>query len=174
MPQKPFIIAPFEGYSPRMAELIVMMGYARETTLSEVRNLSQNELDAHPHSFTNSIGMLLEHMAAVETLYQVLTFENRKLNEIEAKRWHAGLKLGDIGKESLKGHDIDYYLGNLNEVREKTLSEFAQRTDDWLYEETEWWENENANNYFKWFHVFEDEINHRGQIRLLRRALKQS
>ena len=23
-----------------------------------------------------------------------------------------------------------------------------------------------ANNYFKWFHVFEDELNHRGQIRI--------
>lgn len=31
---------------------------------------------------------------------------------------------------------------------------------------------ERANNYFKWFHVFEDELNHRGQIRWLRiRAL---
>jgi uncharacterized damage-inducible protein DinB len=174
MPQKPFIIAPFEGYSPRMAELIVMMSYARETTLREVRNLSQNDLDAHPHGFTNSIGMLLEHMAAVEVWYQVFTFENRKFNEAEAKRWHAGLDLGEINKENIKGHDTNYYLSNLKEVREQTLSEFAKRTDDWLYEETEWYENENANNYFKWFHVFEDEINHRGQIRLLKHALKQT
>jgi hypothetical protein len=28
-----------------------------------------------------------------------------------------------------------------------------------------------ANNHFKWFHVFEDEINHRGQIRWLRARL---
>jgi uncharacterized damage-inducible protein DinB len=28
-----------------------------------------------------------------------------------------------------------------------------------------------ASNYFKWFHVFEDELNHRGQIRWLRRRL---
>lgn len=26
-----------------------------------------------------------------------------------------------------------------------------------------------TSNYFKWFHVFEDEINHRGQIRLIRK-----
>jgi C-terminal processing protease CtpA/Prc len=28
-----------------------------------------------------------------------------------------------------------------------------------------------GNNYFCWFHVFEDEINHRGQIRLLAKQL---
>ena len=38
-------------------------------------------------------------------------------------------------------------------------------------EETPFWGGQPANNYFKWFHVFEDEINHRGQIRWLCKRL---
>jgi uncharacterized damage-inducible protein DinB len=61
----------------------------------------------------------------------------------------------------------------LESVRSRTLEEFAKRDDRWLDQETAFWDDQPANNYFKWFHVFEDEINHRGQIRWLRqRAIK--
>ncbi|MCA9835673.1 MAG: DUF664 domain-containing protein [Trueperaceae bacterium] len=171
MLEQPFLIQDLPNYSPRFSELIVMMNYARMTTLQAVEGLSQKDLDAHPYGFSNSIGMLLEHMAAVEVWYQIFTFEHRDMNKAEAERWHAGLELGDAGKESIKGKQLDYYLDTLTEVRQKTLAEFAKRDDSWLYESTDWWGNKQANNYFKWFHVFEDEINHRGQIRLLKKGL---
>ena len=41
--------------------------------------------------------------------------------------------------------------------------------DAWLDAQTPFWGGKPANNYFKWFHVFEDELNHRGQIRWLRK-----
>ena len=42
--------------------------------------------------------------------------------------------------------------------------------DAWLHAvDTSW--GTPVSNYFKWFHVFEDELNHRGQIRLLRKLL---
>ncbi len=47
--------------------------------------------------------------------------------------------------------------------------EFSRRGDEWLDEQTPFWGGRPANNYFKWFHVFEDELNHRGQIRWLRK-----
>ena len=59
-------------------------------------------------------------------------------------------------------------------MRTKTLAELATRDDQWLDEETPFGNDNRVNNYFKWFHVFTHEVNHRGQIRLLRRQAKQS
>ena len=62
-------------------------------------------------------------------------------------------------------------MERLARVRARTLEELTRRDDAWLFEESPWWDGHVANNYFKWFHVFEDELNHRGQIRLLRKRL---
>ena len=170
----PYLVQPLDGFSPRIGELVVMMSYARHTTLWAVKDLSQAQLDFHPQDDGNSIGMLLEHIAAIEVGYGVGTFENRDdLTEAELVRWEPGLELGELGREHIKGHDLEHYLNELATVRERTLTEFAKRDDSWLYEQTPFWNDEPANNYFKWFHVFEDEINHRGQIRLIRKMLKQ-
>jgi hypothetical protein len=59
-------------------------------------------------------------------------------------------------------------------TREKTLELFRQLPDSWLYETTPWWENEISNNYFKWFHVFEDELSHRGQMRIIKKHYELS
>jgi hypothetical protein len=53
----------------------------------------------------------------------------------------------------------------------KTLEDFQTLEDNWLYIETDFWDSKRANNYFKWFHVLEDEINHRGQIQFLRQRI---
>jgi hypothetical protein len=47
----------------------------------------------------------------------------------------------------------------------------ALQDDDWLSQERPFWENLPANHYFMWFHALEDEVNHRGQIRWLRKRL---
>ena len=89
------------------------------------------------------------------------------------EQWQSALSLGERARREIKGNGADHYLRILEGVRSKTLEELARRDDRWLDEETLFWDRQPANNYFKWFHVFEDEINHRGQIRWLRkRALK--
>jgi hypothetical protein len=65
---------------------------------------------------------------------------------------------------------LDAYLRRLDDVRRVTLKELADRDDACLFEESRWG-GDASNNYFKWFHVFEDELNHRGQIRIIRRRL---
>ena len=166
----PFLLTDREGFTPHMSRLVSMMHYARRTTLEMVRHLSTEELDLLPDPDGNSIGMLLEHMAAVEVLYQRLTFEGRELNETELERWLPGLDLGKLGRERIRGQPIRSYLNTLEEVRAQTLEQFRQRDDAWLHTEFPWW-GQTGNHYFCWFHVFEDEINHRGQIRLLLKAI---
>jgi hypothetical protein len=167
METSPYFIGNREGFSPQIARLIGMMNYARETTLQAVQGLTIEELDLLPDPTGNSIGMLLEHFAAVEIGYAASTFDNNQDWEAAlGERWQAGGDLGTLGREKIRGNSLSYYLENLRVIREKTLAEFAKRNDTWLEEPIPFW-GSTGNRYFAWFHVFEDEINHRGQIRLI-------
>lgn len=168
-----YLITDHPGFTPEISQLISMMNYARYTTLRAVRDLSIEQLDERPAGFGNSIAMLLEHFAGVEVVYQIITFEGRDPKDEELTRWLPGLDLGEKG-ESIRGKPLEHYLEQLAEVRAKTLAEFAKLDDAWLHQEFPWWDEKPGNNYFCWFHVFEDEINHRGQIRLIRKNLTLS
>ncbi|WP_340005142.1 DUF664 domain-containing protein [Paenibacillus sp. FSL K6-0276] len=166
---KIYLITDIPGYSPQISRLLSMMNYARHTTLEDVKDLGVDQLDFLMDSKSNSIGALLLHYAAVEYAYQVATFEGRDLTEEEISIWGPALNLGDEGRTIIIGNNLSYYLDRLNEVRQRTYELFATVDDDWLYTEEAFWYNKPANYYFMWFHVFEDEINHRGQIRLIRK-----
>ncbi|WGU96433.1 DinB family protein [Paenibacillus dendritiformis] len=166
-----YLVTDIPGYSPHISRLISMMNYARFTTIEEVKNLSKDQLDFLLDSQSNSIGALLLHFAAVEYAHQVATFEKRDLNEEEIIAWGPALDLGKEGQEKIKGNDLMFYLTKMEQVRNRTLDFFKSVKDDWLYIEEQFWYNKQANHYFMWFHVFEDEINHRGQIRMIRKRL---
>ena len=152
-----------------MGRLVSMMNYARWTTLAEVEGLGAEHLDYLHDAGSNTIGALLLHIAAVEVSYQAATFESRGLDGVETEEWGAALELGARARREIRGHTLDYYLGRLESVRSRTLAEFARRGDEWLEERTPFWGGRAANNHFKWFHVFEDELNHRGQIRWIKK-----
>ncbi|MBW5446526.1 DUF664 domain-containing protein [Cohnella sp. CFH 77786] len=170
--EKIYLISDMPGYSPQISRLLSMMNYARHTTLQAVQDLSVEQLDYLIDGESNSIGALLLHFAAVEYAYQVSTFEKRDLNDEEMSHWGAALDLGDEGRKKIKGNDLAYYLNQLEAVRKRTYELFKTVDDDWLYREEVFWYNKRANHYFMWFHVFEDEINHRGQIRMIKKRLR--
>jgi uncharacterized damage-inducible protein DinB len=167
----PFIVGEQPGFAPEIGRLVVMLTYARRTTLQAVKGLTARQLDHLHDSESNSIGALLAHVAGIELAYQCATFGQRRLTPEEQGRWGAALDLGARGRDEIRGRDLSYYVSLLDEVRARTLRELAARDDAWLEETTAFWGGRPANNYFKWFHVLEDEINHRGQIRWLRRRL---
>jgi uncharacterized damage-inducible protein DinB len=168
------LIGDVPGFTPQIGRLVSMMNYARLTTLSDVEGLSVEQLDYLHDPESNSIGALLFHIAAVEVWYQAATFSGRDLNAEEMQEWGAGLDLGAKARDEIRGHELESYRNRLEQVRAATLAELARRNDDWLAEQAPFWEGLPANNYFKWFHVFEDELNHRGQIRWLRRRAQAS
>lgn len=163
-----FRVAPKAGFTPVIGHLVSMMDYARFTTLRAVEGLSVDALDFLLDNESNSIGMLLAHMAAVEEYFQgsTLGFE---FGSEAAERIELAMNLGQPAREAIKGQPLERYLEGLAGVRARTLDALRDRTDEWLFEEVPIWGGYPANNYFKWFHVFEDELSHRGQIRVLRR-----
>ncbi|GMA62959.1 DinB family protein [Alicyclobacillus fastidiosus] len=165
-----FKIRDIEGFSPQIGRLVSMMNYVRFTTLSAVQGLSTEQLDYLPDENSNSIGALLLHIAAVELGFQIEIFDGRKPNETEVAKWGAAYGLGEQARKEVKGKPLEFYIEEMTAVRNGTLAEFKERQDDWLTIERQW-DGNPSNNHFIWFHVFEDEINHRGQIRILRKRL---
>ena len=165
------LIADRPGYSPRIGRLVAMMDYARHTTLGEVQGLTVEQLDHLHDGQSNSIGALLHHIAAVERFYhQTLGIEQQPGSAEEERDWEAAGDLGDSGRQRMRGRPLSHYLDILASVRSRTLEAMRQRDDAWLEVETRWGQ-QRVNHHWMWFHVFEDELNHRGQIRWLKRRL---
>ncbi|WP_112181018.1 DinB family protein [Paraliobacillus zengyii] len=160
-----------EIYTGKIGSLVSMLEHTRAVTIDEVTNLTQKELDYLVDSSSNSIGALLHHIAAIEFVHQVISFEERDLNESEFMKWKTSLELGDKARSEKKNKPVSYYLHELSEVRENTLKQLKSKHDSWLFEEHKWPNDVPYNNYYLWFHVMEDEINHRGQIRSIKRLL---
>jgi len=168
------IIGPKKGYSPQIGTLVSMMTWMRMVMLSSVKGMTQKDLDYLFDANSNTIGSLLLHLAATDRIYQINTFEGNSLKELPASykdKWGAAMELGDAGRKSIKGHDLDYYLNLLRETREQTLAEFRKRDDEWLLTVDKTWGWGPTNNYCKWFHVCEHESNHNGQIKFLKKRI---
>jgi len=168
------IIGPKKGFSPQLGTLVSMMTWMRSAMLRSVKGMSQKDLDYLVDDKANTIGSLLMHLAATDRIYQINTFEGNSLKELPAsykEKWGAAMELGDLARRTIKGHDLDYYLNLLGEVREQTLAEFRRRDDNWLLAVDKEWGWGPTNNYCKWFHVCEHESNHNGQIKFLRKRI---
>jgi uncharacterized damage-inducible protein DinB len=164
-----FRIEPLPGYAPTIGRLVGVLNYARKTTLAAVDGLTVAELDHLHDDSSNSIGALLAHIAAVERGYQLVTFEERQPSAQENATWEPALKLGAEGRRVLRNKPLEHYVHDLNEVRRVTLDALAARDDAWLEQPLRAATAMNA--HFAWFHVAEDEISHRGQMRWLRSRL---
>jgi uncharacterized damage-inducible protein DinB len=162
-------LEPLPGYTPTIGRLVGILLYARQTTLAAVAGLSMGELDHLQDASSNSIGALLAHLAAVERGYQYITFEERPPSAQENAALEPALTLGAEGRRLLRGKPLEHYIHELSESRRLTLEGLAARDDEWL--ERPLIAAPAMNAHFAWFHVAEDEINHRGQMRWLRARL---
>jgi uncharacterized damage-inducible protein DinB len=164
------IIGPKKGYTPQIGTLVSMMAWMRMLVLRSVKGLSQKDLDYLVDPNANTIGSLLMHLAATDRIYQINTFEANSLKELPAsfkEKWAVAMDLGEPARKTIKGHDLDFYVNLLGEVREQTLAEFRKRDDNWLMDVDKDWGWGPTNNFCKWFHVCEHESNHNGQIKFL-------
>ena len=167
---RPNVLGPRTGYSPQIGTLVSMLTWMRNAVPSAAHGLTQAQLDHLFDKDANTIGALLLHLAATETYYALHTFGGvgwGRWPADVARKWDPAMNLGDAGRETIKGHDLDYYLNILKETREKSLAEFRKRDDQWLMAVDERWPWGPTNNYCKWFHVCEHESHHAGQIAFL-------
>jgi uncharacterized damage-inducible protein DinB len=173
--QGPNILGPREPYSPHVGTLVSMLNWMRGGILEPVQGLTVAQLDYLHDAKANTIGSLLLHLAAIERLYQIHTFEGKKWNDwddMTKKQWDVAANLGKDARKGIKGNNLAYYLDKLKEVREHTLAELRKRDDAWLMQvDPDGFGGKPTNNYCKWFHVCEHESNHNGQIKWIKGRL---
>jgi hypothetical protein len=80
-------IRPAEGYGRRVADVVNMLEHTRAVTLSEIKELNRSRLDFLLDGESNSIGALLMHIAAIEFVHAIITFQQRDLNGEEKAKW---------------------------------------------------------------------------------------
>jgi uncharacterized damage-inducible protein DinB len=169
---EPNVLGPVAGYSAQIGTLVSEMTWMRDAVLRSVEGLTLDQIDFLLDGKANRIGALLLHLAAMEKLYQLNTFDRVGMQELEKgsafKDWAVAMELGEPARKTIKGHTLDYYRGVLRDLREKTLAELRKRDDRWLMEVDKSWPWGPTNNLCKWFHVCEHESHHDGQIGLLR------
>jgi len=159
------LIAPTAGYTPHIGVLVATMQRCRDTTIRLVQDLTIAQLDYLFDDQDNSIGALLLHLAAIEAAYQEYTFTGRNIldNPERIAKWAVPMDLGVPARQEIRGNPASYYVEELTAIRTQTLDQFQQYDDEWLWREAEW-NDAIANNYWMWYHVYEDEINHRGEM----------
>ena len=165
------------GYSPHISILVSQLDWMRAVVLTRLKGLTREELDWLPRPDGNTIGALLLHLAATETYYQFHTFEGLPwptTSPETKKRFGPAMRLGDLGRERIRSHELTFYLDALTEARERTLMELRKRDDDWLMSVDQNWFWGPTNNLCKWFHVCEHESHHFGQIDLHLKSLRST
>ena len=164
------IITAEEGFTPQVGVVVSMLNSLSDRVEGRVKDLSINETDFLLDENANSIGTLIMHLAATEKLYQVMTFENRELNEEEEKEWSTAMSMGKDAQEKYKGKDIIEYLKVYKEVRNKTLEYLKEKDDAWLAKVDK---KLNMNYHWAWFHVMEHQSSHLGQILLISKRIPE-
>lgn len=131
------------------------------------------ELDYQFDENSNTIGALILHITSSEKFHLVGTIEERPLNDEELKFWGPPRSLGDPSSKNIKGHEIQYYLDIMDEVRMETLSALKQKDDAWLLSEYPIFSKPEkpVNKFWRLFHACEHMSNHNGQIKFLRSRL---
>ena len=166
-----WLIGPRAGYAPQVGILVSQLHFTRMQVEHNVKGMTQADLDFLLDGKANTIGAMLNHLAATDHYYALNSFDNMKWDswaDAEKKKWDIPMNLGEPARKAIKGNSLDYYLNLLHETREHTLAELKKRDDKWLTViDTEM----GMNNYGKWFHVAEHESNHDGQIKFLKSRL---
>ena len=166
-----WIVGPQPGYSPNVGTLVSMLAFTRKQVLQSVKGMSVADLDWLIDGKANSVGALLNHLAATDAFYHANVFGGfswEKMPDDVKKKWDVPMNLGEPARKAIKAHSLDYYLDLLKTTREATLAELKKKEDKWLAAMDT---DAGANNFAKWFHVAEHESNHNGQIKFLKSRL---
>lgn len=168
-------LVPAPAHTPTIGALVAMLTYTRATTLAAVEGLSVAALDHQHDAQANPIGAMLAHMAAIEWSYVAGTLASAPPAPSDWAEWGPFFVLGPAAWEAARSRTLAQHVERLATVRAQALEGLAAKDDAWLSQHaTLPWLRGPATNLWAWYHVMEDELNHRGQVRWLRARLPES
>ena len=164
--RSPFIVTAREGDRPRLEVLISQLASARHYLLNAARDLSAGQLDAQTAGCPNTIGSLLAHVAAAETMFQNITGQGRQFSEEEEDLKQAFR----FERNPLAGQEIAAYGDLLWTAHEASAGLLRTKEDSWL-DTANTFAGRPSNFHYYWTHLLMDECRHTGQIILIRKHL---
>jgi uncharacterized damage-inducible protein DinB len=165
-------MVPTPGYTPMVGAVVAMLEATRASTLDAVAGLEPAMLDFQHDKSANPIGAMLAHIAAIEFSYAATILGGESPSAEEWREWQPFLQLGPAAWAAARGHALEAHLATLRTVRARTLDGLRSFDDTRLLTPVRLpWLRGPATHLWIWYHVMEDELNHRGQIRWLRSRL---
>jgi len=161
----------YQELSPRVSYWYSMLQEVRERLLGIMDDLDDEMLDFTPDERNfESIGTLLLHVAAIEWSW---VFEDIDGLEMDYEKFrHAFALRSDVDIPQIKDKKKQFYLDQLNEVREEIfqrLTKFSDKDLDKIIES----DAEKFSIEWILFHILEHETMHIGQILLLKRLYEK-
>lgn len=180
------LLRPDSGYHPERQKLLGMWAAQLDDQLRILRRVVEGlepaQLEWQPRPGTNSIGMLLAHLAIVEVDWLQAVAAGEEAREADVVREVLGIGIDDDGMpaesegghpEALAGWPLERYLALLERAREATHATL-RGWDDADLEQVYEVEDGSMRLSRAWivYHVLEHLSCHLGQIRVLRRQLR--
>ena len=170
--------------SDTVARFLWQMDAQRRALVADTRGLTPAELEWQPAPGTNSIGMLLAHIAYAENHLAQVGLEGREASDTQTaiglSEEEEGLPLapGAPPSPALAGRDLDWFDAILDRSRAYTRRVAMALTDADLATERHRRRPDGTERVFDvgWvlYHMLEHEAGHRGQIALLRHLYQAS
>lgn len=166
------LLSAVQGFDPEVGRFVAMLDFVRSKTLAVVAQVGEAGLNLRSSAETPRIKDILEHIAAVEYVYQKLSFEQRVLSVDEMAYWGRRLRLASDGSAAQECCGSQT-LGTMSELRSITREELRTRPAGWLSSTVATPLGE-MSNAFAWFHVIEHEAHHLGQISMILGAKRRA
>jgi uncharacterized damage-inducible protein DinB len=162
------IIAYRENYDKTSGIVADMLEKVRNTTIELISDLSMEQLDYMNENFVNSLAKLSMHICAVEKGY-INFFKNTEMSNAEAMYWQPFLS-GELIKVGKLNKEFSFYEDLLKQSNYESLEILRNKDDAWLFQILDFG-NTKTNRLFYLFHRMEDEMQHQGQMKLIRKLI---
>lgn len=169
------VLEPVAGLSREIGFLIAGLQEVRKQTVAVVEDMKPDELSRRITRSFHQPGGLALHLAETEFWWIDIVFAGREITEEDRKRFH----FDDTTETdfALKKYGADDCVRILNLAHERTietLSEFDDGSLDRLYPFPR--KEPKFESSLRWIlhHLIDHESNHRGQIAMMKRLMRES
>jgi len=170
--RRQLILEPVSGGSGETGAWSAALTDCRARTLKAIAGINQNELDWQPPLCANTIGTLLYHIALIEADWLYTEILERPIPEDLKAILHLDDRESNGELTTIRGETANQHEQRLARVRDEflqalgsmTLTEFRRVRHLPDYDVTPEWVV---------LHLMQHEAEHRGQIIVLRKSLKQ-
>ncbi len=170
------VLTPVEGFTPGIGLCVSGMEEVREQVNKATVDLTNEEIARRAVPGAHSIGALVLHIGEAELWWIQCVVSGRKLTQEErqAPYWDV---LKDPDAFSGKGYSAEFCLNEIRNIRKRTFDVLGGFTDEDL-ERIFSFERRGVvyEHSLRWIlhHLIDHEAQHKGQILMLIRLLKES